>query len=111
MIERSLDSLIEIFLYRDKLGVLENSMTMIFQYIFLNEDVCNVTILRCMYTFNFHMQFKLFIISGLLLITLSKRFVSLPMILQFDVLRFKKKNEIAISIRNSLRQQTKLLLR
>ena len=61
--------------------------------------------------FIFHMQFKLFIKGGLLLITLSKRFVSLPMILQFDVLRFKKKNEIAISIGNSLRQQTKLLLR
>ena len=84
MIERSLDSLIEIFLYRDKLGVLENSMTMIFQYIFLNEDVCNVTILRCMYTFNFHMQFKLFTISGLLLITL-------PMILLFDVPKHLRK--------------------
>ena len=57
MIERSLDSLIEIFLYRDKLGVLDNGMTMIFQYIFLMKmsEILQFNIART--EFVFYMQY------------------------------------------------------
>ena len=58
MIERSLDGLIEIFLYRDKLGVLDNGMTMIFQYIFLMKmsEILQFNIART--EFVFHMQYN-----------------------------------------------------